>query len=559
MALDGIFLFHLKNEVARFAVGSRIEKIHQPSKEELLLSLRSRDGAAKLVLSCRADSAGVYFTSNSPENPAKPPMICMLLRKKLSGARIIGVEQDGLERIIKLRLQASNELGDSVNYTLVTEIMGRYSNIILLDEADVIIDALRRVDEDKSHIRTVLPGVKYSSPPAQDKLNIMDCSLDELEKRLTASGKPPAKAFQDCVLGVSPIICREYENGVSLKTIRSYALSPQPVTVIADKPIDFAFMPVAQYGELAEVRAGASFSQTVDDFYRSRVAADRLRQRSGELIKLISNLRDRAARKAINRERELEQCADKEKYKIWGDLITAAQYSLKKGGRVYEVADYYSGGTALIPADPALTPVQNAQRYYKEYRKKQTAERMLAGFIDDARSEAAYLDSVFDALSRCETNAEVSAVKAELEAAGYIKARKNQRKKSAPELKPLKFESSEGYLILVGRNNMMNDRLTLKTARAEDLWFHVKDAAGAHVIVKYDGREFTDCVIRQAAMLAAKNSRAGSSSNIAVDYTSAKNVRKPSGAKPGMVIYDNYRTEFVTPNQSELERIKQIV
>lgn len=560
MALDGIFLYHLKNEVAQFAVGARIEKIHQPSKEELLLSLRSREGAKKLVLSCRADSAGIYFTSFSPENPPKPPMLCMLLRKHLTGAKILAVEQDGLERIVKLRLQAVNELGDLVYFSLVAEIMGRYSNIILVDQNGIIVDALRRVDEGRSHIRTVLPGESYTAPPAQDKHNLLTEDIETVRTALLNSGKAPARAFQDTVMGVSPIVCREYENGVSLEKIREYALNPSPVVVITEKPLDFCFMPITQYGDLAQIKPFDSFCETLDYFYRERVTADRIRQRSGELFKTISNLQERALRKAINRQNELKECKDKDKYKTYGDLITAYQYALAKGSSVYEVQNFYDNNTVIkIPADPALTPVQNAQKYYKEYRKKQTAQSVLTGFINDALAEAEYLDSVSDALSRASTDAEITAIKTELADAGYLKQQNKRGKKGQNSLSPLHFESSEGYQIFVGRNNMMNDRLTLKTAADSDMWFHVKDTAGSHVIVKNDGRGFSDTVIREAALLAAHNSKARSSSNVAVDYTAVKNVKKPNGAKPGMVIYENYKTEYVTPNQTELERIKEIV
>lgn len=560
MALDGIFLYHLKNEIAQFAVGARIEKIYQPSKEELLLSLRSREGAQKLLLSCRADTAGIYFTSYPPENPAKPPMLCMLLRKHLTGARILSLEQDGLERIIKIKMQAVNELGDLVLFTLAVEIMGRYSNIILIDEKGIIVDALRRVDEGKSHVRTVLPGEKYVSPPKQDKLNIFEDDIEDIKTRLSLSGRLPSKAFQDTVMGVSPIVCREYENGISVETIKEYALKPQPVVVITDKPLDFTFMPVTQYGDLAQIKQFPTFSQTLDYFYRERVTRDRIRQRSGELFKTISNLQERAVRKVVNRRNELKECEDKDKYKLYGDLITANQYALSKGSTVYEVLNYYEDNSILkIPADPSLTPVQNAQKYYKEYRKKQTAESKLTDFINQALAEAEYLDSVSYSLSRAATDSEITAIKNELIETGFIKSRVMPKKKDQKALKPFQYESSEGFLITVGRNNIMNDKLTLKTASNRDLWFHVKDTAGSHVIVKYDGRDFTDKVIREAALLAAYNSKARMSSNVAVDYTAVKNVKKPNGAKPGMVIYDGYNTEYVTPNQTEIERIKRIV
>lgn len=560
MALDGIYLYHLKNEISDFAVGARIEKVHQPSKEELIFSLRSREGAKKLLVSCRADSARVHFTDYAPENPAKPPMLCMLLRKHLTGAKISSVEQDGLERIIKINMDASNELGDPVKFTLVVEIMGRYSNAILLDGQGVIVDALKRIDESKSQVRRIMPNEEYIAPPPQTKLNIFADDLNEIKARILQSRKAPANAFQDAVMGVSPIVCREYENGVSVEKIKEYAENPIPVAVINDTPMDFSFMPITQYGSLVTLREFESFSALLDFFFYEKVRVDRIRQRSGELFKTLQNLQERAVRKAVNREKELEDCRDKDKYRIFGDLLATNQYALQKGAPYYDLENYYDNGNIVrIPADVTLSPSQNAQKYYKEYRKKQVAESKLVDFIKEAREEADYLETVIDSLSRAETDAEITEIRTELAQTGYLKHRNNKNAKAVKALKPMEFESSEGFKIFVGRNNVMNDRLTLKTAKNYDLWFHVKDTAGSHVVVANDGRAFTDKLIREAAMLAAQNSKAGGSSNIPVDYTIIKNVKKPAGAKPGMVIYVDYKTEFVTPNEEELERIKRIV
>lgn len=560
MALDGIYLHHLKNEIADFAIGSRIEKIHQPSKDELVFSLRSREGAKKLLLSCRADSARIHFTDYPPENPSKPPMLCMLLRKHLTGAKITAVEQDGLERIVRIKVDTINELGDAVSLSVIIEIMGRYSNIILVNENGIIIDAVKRVDESKSKVRCILPGIEYISPPVQNKLSLLNDDISVIKEKLAVSRKSPANAFQDTVMGVSPIVCREYENGVSVENIKSFAENPVPIAVINETPMDFAFMPIAQYGSLVSFKEFSTFSQLLDYFYYEKVRADRIRQRSGELFKTLQNLYERAVRKAVTRQNELEECKDKDKYRIFGDLLSTNQYNLKKGSPYYDLENYYDNCNVIrIPADVTLSPSQNAQKYYKEYRKKQVAEKKLIVFIDDAKKEAEYLETVIDSLSRAETNSEITEIKNELSEMGYLKKKNDKKSKNEKTLKPMQFENEEGFKIYVGKNNLMNDRLTLKTAKNYDLWFHTKDTPGSHVVVENDGREFTDRVIRDAAMLAALNSKAGKSSNVPVDYTIIKNVKKPSGAKPGMVIYDDYKTEFVTPNSAELERIKRIV
>lgn len=559
MALDGIFLHHLKNEISAFAVGARVEKIHQPSKEELVFSLRRREGAKKLLVSARADSARIHFTDFPPENPAKPPMLCMLFRKHLVGAKITAVLQDSLERIITVKFDSTNELGDLVHFSLFVEIMGRYSNAVLADENGFIVDALKRVDEEKSQVRTILPNEKYVFPPAQNKFNLFTDDENLIKHKIESSKKSPAKAFQDAVMGVSPIICREFENGVSFDMIKNYAFHPKPVAVITDKPMDFAFMPVTQYGALAKLKEFKDFSSLLDFFFYEKVRLDRIHQRSAELFKTLQNLQERAVRKAANREKELEECKDKETYKIFGDLIISNQYALQKGAPYYDLENYYDGNkTVRIPADVTLNPTQNAQKYYKEYRKKQIAESKLTDFIEDAKAEAAYLESVTDSLSRAETDSEISAIRTELAETGFLK-KKTFKSKNEKALKPMEYESEEGFKIFVGRNNVMNDKLTLKTAKNYDLWFHVKESAGAHVIVQNDGREFTDKVIREAALLASYNSRAKTSSNVPVDYTLIKYVKKPAGAKPGMVIYTDYKTEFVTPNPEEMERIKRIV
>lgn len=560
MALDGIYLHLLKNEISDRVTGCRVDKIYQPSKDEILFTFRTRNGTEKLLLSAKADCARIQFTSAHIENPKKPPMLTMLLRKLLCGGVLKEIRQDGFERILTLVFDCRNDLGDPVIYNVIIEIMGRYSNIIITDETDKIIECIKRIDALKSSVRQILPGLKYALPPAQHKMNILTDDVSDIENAMAASHcQKRSKAAQEVLQGISPIVAREIEYGKTLTELKNDIQYPIPTVVMLDGPKDFTFFEPKQYDGMCQLKTFDDFSSLIDYFYYEQVRHDRIKQRSNDLFKHLTTLKERAVRKAINRQNELEECKDKDKFRIYGDIITANAYALKKGSFFYDLQNFYDNNAEIrIPADPTLSPSQNAQKYYKEYRKKQVAESKLNDFIAEAEDEAAYLESVIDSLSRAESDSEITAIRTELYESGFLSKRgtKNNKQKKLP---PKKYISSEGFTIYVGRNNVQNDQLTLKTAKNYDLWFHVKDAAGSHVIVTaVKDKPFTDTLIRQAAMLAAHNSKAAGSSNVAVDYTIVKNVHKPNGAKPGMVIYDNYNTEYVTPNEEELSEVTEI-
>lgn len=560
MALDGIYLHLLKNEISDRVTGCRVDKIYQPSKDEILFTFRTRNGTEKLLLSAKADCARIQFTSAHIENPKKPPMLTMLLRKLLCGGVLKEIRQDGFERILTLVFDCRNDLGDPVIYNVIIEIMGRYSNIIITDETDKIIECIKRIDALKSSVRQILPGLKYTLPPAQHKMNILTDDVSDIENAMAASHcQKRSKAAQEVLQGISPIVAREIEYGKTLTELKNDIQYPIPTVVMLDGPKDFTFFEPKQYDGMCQLKTFDDFSSLIDYFYYEQVRHDRIKQRSNDLFKHLTTLKERAVRKAINRQNELEECKDKDKFRIYGDIITANAYALKKGSFFYDLQNFYDNNAEIrIPADPTLSPSQNAQKYYKEYRKKQVAESKLNDFIAEAEDEAAYLESVIDSLSRAESDSEITAIRTELYESGFLSKRgtKNNKQKKLP---PKKYISSEGFTIYVGRNNVQNDQLTLKTAKNYDLWFHVKDAAGSHVIVTaVKDKPFTDTLIRQAAMLAAHNSKASGSSNVAVDYTIVKNVHKPNGAKPGMVIYDNYNTEYVTPNEEELSEVTEI-
>ena len=583
MALDGIFLHFLKQEIEHEALGARVEKVSQPSKEELVLSLRNRTGAYKLLLSVRSNSPRVHFSKYAPDNPQTPPMLCMLLRKTLVGAVLTGLRQAGLDRVLFLDFDASNEIGDRVHPSLCIEIMARHSNIILLDENGTVIDAVKRIDAAKSSVREILPGVPYELPPAQDKVNLLQEDARAAYERVLAQGEARlSAALLHSLQGVSPIVCRELANRAAgedllvsslslaqksillqelealLKRVRGGSPEPEMVLDQEGKPVDFAFLPVGQYGSLMNVRAYPELSALLDDFYTERDRAERTKQRAQDLFRLLTNTMERITRRLNAQRAELAASEDREELRIRAELINAYQYTLEKGAPFYDVENYYDENRILrIPADPALTPARNAQKYYKEYRKAQTAQRVLTEQIAAGEQELQYIESVFDALSRSRSERELAEIREELAAGGYLKRRRSAKQKAPKALPPMEFCTDDGFSILVGRNNVQNDKLSLKMAAKNDLWLHTKNIPGSHVILVTGGQEPSGEALVQAAQLAAWFSRARESSSVPVDYTPVRMLRKPQGARPGKVIYDTYRTLSVRPSGELAQRLAQ--
>ena len=576
MALDGAFVRFLTKELKEEIVGARVSQIYQPNRDEIILAVRTFSGNRKLLLSARANSPRVNFTENAPENPASPPMLCMLLRKKLCGAKIADVTQPDLERIVFIKFDAANELGDSVSLTLAIEIMGKYSNIIFIDENGVIIDALKRVDPTMTTQRVVLPMMKYELPPAQSKLSMLDTEPGDIVRAIISQPKPERlnKAILNTVLGVSPIVCREIEylvaSGEDVYTDRidsqykkrlDYYITklanevrdgrgvPYSVSEPKGRNKDFCFMGIAQYGTLMTIRRHESFSQMLDSFYLERDRDERMKVKGQDLLKLLTNISERLARKINTQTAELKQCADREQLRVYGDLIQANLYRIEKGSPFVDLENFYDENmpTVRIKLDPSKSGSQNAQKYYKDYRKAKTAEQVLKEQIEIAKNDLAYIDNVFDSLSRAGSERELAEIRAELAQTGYIRSSKNKSKEQKP-LPPLEFMTTDGFKVLVGRNNRQNDTLTLKTASKNDIWLHTKDIPGSHTILITDGREPTETAIMQAAMIAAYHSKAKDGSQVPVDYTRIRNVSKPQGAKPGMVIFVKNRTVYVKPS-----------
>ena len=574
MALDGYFLSKLKDELALRAVGARIDKVQQPSKDEVLLSLRSKSGAEKLLCCVRADAPRLHLTAQSAESPQTPPMFCMLLRKYLVGARITGVRQVGLDRLLFLDLDATTDIGDKTKLTLCAETMGTYSNLILIGENGRIIDAMKRIDYAASSVRQILPGLPYVLPQQQEKLCLETETADAVaEAILQKSGKLLSSAALQTVQGISPLIAREiaYRCTGSDETVAALtqpqiqnlfavlremktALHTDPSCwMVLDKngaPKEIASLRVYQYEGLYEVKRFESACALLDAFYAERDRATRLTQRGHELFKTLHNLNERTLRRVSVQKEELRQSVDRDKFKLWGELITANLHRLQKGNDCYAVENYYDNMAPLkISVDPALDPTQNANRFYREYRKAKTAETILTERITQGEAELQYFDTVLDALSRAESERELSAIREELYDGGYLRKRSGKKQQKQKALPPLSFRSSDGYRIYVGRNNLQNDRLSLKTANKRDWWFHTQQSPGSHVILETVDGEASDKAMEEAAVIAATYSKAKDSSLVPVDYTRVKQLKKPVGTKPGKVIYHEYYTMIVTPDK----------
>ena len=585
MPLDALCLSGVVHELQNALSGAKIDKIYQPGRDEVVLALRAPAGNVKLLLSANPSHPRAHLTQISRENPDKPPMFCMLLRKHLSGARLLELVQPPMERVVDLRLEALDELGDRVERRLVLEAMGRHSNLILLDGEGRIMDCLRRVDSDMSARRQVLPGLFYRLPPAQEKLDPSSLDRAALESALAAAPEESQadKWLLDTFGGLSPLICRELafraggatdarlhqmgEGGRSrlldeleglLRSVQENSFTP----VMLEKeghPSDFTFQPISQYGPAVSCVPFPSFSALLDRFYEQRENQERVRQRGQDLIRSVTNARDRAARKIGLQEQELAATRDRERLRQFGDIITSNLHAMEKGMSRLTAADFYDPECPQIhiPLDPLLTPQQNAAKYYKEYNKAKTAESILTLQLEKGRRDLDYLNSVLEAIALAEGERDLQEIRQELTDTGYLrrpsKARDRGKRVAS---KPMEFRSSSGLRISVGKNNTQNDLLTTKQAFKSDLWFHTQKIHGSHVILWTEGGQPDLTNIQEAAQLAAWFSQGRASGKVAVDYTPVKYVKKPGGARPGMVVYTTYETAYVAPDGELARRLR---
>ncbi|MGN1481431.1 Rqc2 family fibronectin-binding protein [Porcipelethomonas sp.] len=583
MALDGAFLYAVKQELD-VLIGGRTDKIYQPSREEIIISIRTVKGAYRLLISASASSARIHITKTTVDNPMSPPMFCMLLRKHLGGGKLKAIRQDGLERILYLDFECINELGDIVTVTLACEIMGKYSNIILVNQDGKIIDSIRRVDEDMSRERTVLPGMLYEFPPRDNRISFKDSDEEQIRKAVdNLRNAELSKAVIGAFEGVSPVLAREWAyytghgrelNGGELsdneKDRLVFAVMSAKNALLEKKCCytcavnkdgllkDFSFIRLNQYGGLMITKEFESACELLDYFYAQRDKTARLKQRANDLFRLLMNTSERITKRIANQKNELQECTKKDEMKLMGDLISANIYRINKGDKKVILENFYDESCPQIEIklDARLTPAQNAQKYYSEYRKSVTAEKKLAEQIALGEEELEYIESVFDSLTRADTENEINELRLELAEQGYVRAvrLKGKPPKSSP---PAEYVSSDGYTILLGRNNKQNDKLTLKTAAKTDMWLHTHNIPGSHAIIVTNGDTPPDRTIEEAAVIAAVNSKAKDSSQVPVDYCLVKFVKKPAGAKPGMVIFSNNKTLYVTPEKELAERLKK--
>ncbi len=576
MPFDAMFLSAVCDELRQELIGARVEKIQQPARDMVVLQLR---GKARLLLSASGNRPRFHVTQASYENPAQPPMFCMLLRKHLAGGRIAAIEQPPAERSVELTLDCTDEMGTPCQKRLILELMGRNSNLILTDGENRILDCMRRVDFEMSEQRQVLPGLFYHRPPRQEgKLTPQELTKPALERLLAQTAAPVHldRWIVDHVAGISPLIARELAFGfcgetdadvLTLDRARLAEALTQPsllqarqptLLLCGGRPKDFTYCPIRQYGAYMTARTMPSFSALLDAFYTETEQRERMLQKSQSLRRTVTNLLERTRRKLAAQRKEREASLDRETLRRRGDIVTANLHAMTRGMTVLRAEDFYQEDMPEIeiPLRPELSPQQNAARFYKEYNKAKHAEKILAEQIARGEIEEEYLGAVLDELNRAESERDLAEIRAELEAGGYVRSADRRRQQKQPASRPMRFRSSDGFEILVGRNNRQNDQLSLKTARRDDLWLHIQKFHGTHVIICCAGAPVPDGTITEAAMLAAWYSQAREGQNVPVDVTQVRNLRKPNGAKPGMVVYDRYRTVIVTPDAALCERLR---
>ena len=568
MAFDAFYLKFTLDEIRERCLGGRVEKIFQPSRDGLIMLLKGSAGREKLLIAANPAAPRLHLTTASPENPPEPPMFCMLLRKHLSGARLAEVTQPDMERMAVFTFDATDEMGFPVQKRLVAELMGRTCNLYLLNPEGRILDCLRRVPLDENTKRAALPGLNYIPPDRVEKKNPAQLSAPDYATLLRAPGPNLlCDRLMDALGGLSPLVCREAALccagdtdarvegqdaealGERLQAFFSEILehpAPYYYALPDGTPKQFSFCPIRQYGSCQQAQ---SFSALLDRFYTLRDRRDAIRQKSQGMRKTVTNYCQRLRRKLAVQSKELEATHDRERLRQLGDILTANLSRLKKGQTEAQCEDFYDENmaTVTIPLSPLLSPQQNAAKFYKDYTRMKNAEKELTHQLALGREELSYLESVQEELNRADTEAELEEIRQELQAGGYVRPDAGRKRMKQSKLPPMRFESTDGFAIYVGRNNRQNDELTFRLARKDDIWCHASKVHGSHVIISCGGRIPPDNTVTQAAQLAAYYAETTGGQNIPVDVTPVRQVKKLPSGKPGMVIYHSYKTVIVNP------------
>lgn len=573
MAFDGIAISCIVHELNDILAQGRVDKVLQPEYDEIILAVRSGGKNHKVVLSASSSNPRVHITTVQKENPEKAPMFCMLLRKHLLGGRIVAVTQPEFERVVEFHIESRDEMGDISVKRLVIEVMGRVSNIILVDAAGKVLGSIKHIDFSVSQVRQLIPGMMYEMPPSQGKLNPLTVDEETVADRLWNYSLSADKFLLDTFVGIGPLSAREIaycatgsaDTNCQIMTneqktkfakyikeffenIKKGNFSPVLIYKDNEKIKDFSGINITHYENTFIIKSFENLNDAVDEFFKTKDFQERISQKTSSLLKFVDTNIQRCQKKLALQQQKMKDCENKEKNKVIGDLLIANLYRINYGDEFVEVEDYYNNMQIVkISLKPELSPAQNAQRYYTIYQKLKNAEVITAQQMELAKQEIDYLESVKENLLIVENEREINELRDELYSQGYRIKRGEKSKIRKQVSKPLEFQLSDGFIAYVGRNNTQNDELTLRQSRANDLWFHTKYIHGSHTVIKTEGRTPSDDVIVEAAKICAYYSKARDSANVPVDYTIIKNVKKPNGAKPGMVIYDNYNTVNVKP------------
>lgn len=551
MAFDGIITCAMVKELQDKIQLGKIEKVYQPENDELVFHIHTRTGNVKLFASVGSAHARLHFIEENPQNPPVPLAFCMLLRKHLQGGRIVEIAQKDSERIIEISLETLNELGFTVSKKLIFEIMGKHSNIILVDmTTGKIIDSIKRVSIDVNRVRQLLPGKEYEYPPAQDKIPFKAVTADQLDAADASS-----KAILSQVGGISPAIASELAGKEdrftflqrTLGSIADGTFVPRIYLDEKDVPQEFHIVNLSEYEGAAKRLDFETLSQCLAYYFDHKASSNRARQKSHDLVKSVTTTLDKLYLKKQRLSEDLLKAENSEDLRLYGELLTANMHLVKTGDKSVEVINYYDNSTVRIPLDERHTPAKNAQQYFKRYGKAKTAVKEKQIQLEEVDDDIKYLESVLTYLNNTDSVEEIEALRTELIETGYIRRRKTSLKEKKYKPMPHRYETSSGFTVLVGRNNKENDILTLKTAAKSDIWLHTKDIPGSHVIVQTGGKELAEEEIFEAAAIAAYHSKGRTSENVPVDYVQVKHVKKPAGAKPGMVIFTNNKTVWVNP------------